>query len=230
MVSKNFIGNNSRFKTFYIFVLHTTIALSLRSVFEFEVRASWSLKRIGLQFLAEIYRNPRGEENNCCKTIFCWPLWNLYFVRFVIESSWYTSWCNPVCFKRKIKNDLMTVHITTHTLCNTKNHFSLHFLNSHITLNFNFIKTSNGKYVFVFKTLAIVFISSLFFQNRTRFQYDILTPAYFILTNILNLSTTTRNQIINPHISLKILASNCKICTDFIICRYWALITVFIDV
>lgn len=201
MVSKNFIGNNSRFKTFYIFVLHTTIALSLRSVFEFEVRASWSLKRAGLQFLAEIYRNPRGEENNCCKTIFCWPLWNLYFVRFVIESSWYTSWCNPVCFKRKIKNDLMTVHITTHTLCNTKNHFSLHFLNSHITLNFNFIKNSNGKYVFVFKTLATVFISSLFFQNRTRFQYDILTPAYFILTNILNLSTTTRNQIINPHIS-----------------------------
>lgn len=201
MVSKNFIGNNSRFKTFYIFVLHTTIALSLRSVFEFEVRASWSLKRVGLQFLAEIYRNPRGEENNCCKTIFCWPLWNLYFVRFVIESSWYTSWCNPVCFKRKIKNDLMTVHITTHTLCNTKNHFSLHFLNSHITLNFNFIKNSNGKYVFVFKTLAIIFISSLFFQNRTRFQYDILTPAYFILTNILNLSTTTRNQIINPHIS-----------------------------
>lgn len=201
MVSKNFIGNNSRFKTFYIFVLHTTIALSLRSVFEFEVRASWSLKRVGLQFLAEIYRNPRGEENNCCKTIFCWPLWNLYFVRFVIESSWYTSWCNPVCFKRKIKNDLMTVHITTHTLCNTKNHFSLHFLNSHITVNFNFIKNSNGKYVFVFKTLAIVFISSLFFQNRTRFQYDILTPAYFILTNILNLSTTTRNQIINPHIS-----------------------------
>lgn len=201
MVSKNFIGNYSRFKTFYIFVLHTTIALSLRSVFEFEVRASWSLKRVGLQFLAEIYRNPRGEENNCCKTIFCWPLWNLYFVRFVIESSWYTSWCNPVCFKRKIKNDLMTVHITTHTLCNTKNHFSLHFLNSHITLNFNFIKNSNGKYVFVFKTLAIVFISSLFFQNRTRFQYDILTPAYFILTNILNLSTTTRNQIINPHIS-----------------------------
>lgn len=201
MVSKNFIGNNSRFKTFYIFVLHTTIALSLRSVFEFEVRASWSLKRAGLQFLAEIYRNPRGEENNCCKTIFCWPLWNLYFVRFVIESSWYTSWCNPVCFKRKIKNDLMTVHITTHTLCNTKNHFSLHFLNSHITLNFNFIKNSNGKYVFVFKTLAIVFISSLFFQNRTRFQYDILTPAYFILMNILNLSTTTRNQIINPHIS-----------------------------
>lgn len=201
MVSKNFIGNNSRFKTFYIFVLHTTIALSLRSVFEFEVRASWSLKRVGLQFLAEIYRNPRGEENNCCKTIFCWPLWNLYFVRFVIESSWYTSWCNPVCFKRKIKNDLMTVHITTHTLCNTKNHFSLHFLNSHITLNFNFIKNSNGKYVFVFKTLAIVFISSLFFQNRTRFQYDILTPAYFILTNILNLSTTTRNQVINPHIS-----------------------------
>lgn len=201
MVSKNFIGNNSRFKTFYIFVLHTTIALSLRSVFEFEVRASWSLKRVGLQFLAEIYRNPRGEENNCCKTIFCWPLWNLYFVRFVIESSWYTSWCNPVCFKRKIKNDLMTVHITTHTLCNTKNHFSLHFLNSHITLNFNFIKNSNGKYVFVFKTLATVFISSLFFQNRTRFQYDILTPAYFILTNILNLSTTTRNQIINPHIS-----------------------------
>lgn len=201
MVSKIFIGNNSRFKTFYIFVLHTTIALSLRSVFEFEVRASWSLKRVGLQFLAEIYRNPRGEENNCCKTIFCWPLWNLYFVRFVIESSWYTSWCNPVCFKRKIKNDLMTVHITTHTLCNTKNHFSLHFLNSHITLNFNFIKNSNGKYVFVFKTLAIVFISSLFFQNRTRFQYDILTPAYFILTNILNLSTTTRNQIINPHIS-----------------------------
>lgn len=202
MVSKNFIGNNSRFKTFYIFVLHTTIALSLRSVFEFEVRASWSLKRVGLQFLAEIYRNPRGEENNCCKTIFCWPLWNLYFVRFVIESSWYTSWCNPVCFKRKIKNDLMTVHITTHTLCNTKNHFSLHFLNSHITLNFNFIKNSNGKYVFVFKTLAIVFISSeLFFQNRTRFQYDILTPAYFILMNILNLSTTTRNQIINPHIS-----------------------------
>lgn len=200
MVSKNFIGNNSRFKTFYIFVLHTTIALSLRSVFEFEVRASWSLKRVGLQFLAEIYRNPRGEENNCCKTIFCWPLWNLYFVRFVIESSWYTSWCNPVCFKRKIKNDLMTVHITTHTLCNTKNHFSLHFLNSHITLNFNFIKNSNGKYVFVFKTLAIVFISSLFFQNRTRFQY-ILTPAYFILMNILNLSTTTRNQIINPHIS-----------------------------
>lgn len=201
MVSKNFIGNNSRFKTFYIFVLHTTIALSLRSVFEFEVRASWSLKRVGLQFLAEIYRNPRGEENNCCKTIFCWPLWNLYFVRFVIESSWYTSWCNPVCFKRKIKNDLMTVHITTHTLCNTKNHFSLHFLNSHITLNFNFIKNSNGKYVFVFKTLAIVFISSLFFQNRTRFQYDILTPAYFILMNILNLSSTTRNQIINPHIS-----------------------------
>lgn len=201
MVSKNFIGNNSRFKTFYIFVLHTTIALSLRSVFEFEVRASWSLKRVGLQFLAEIYRNPRGEENNCCKTIFCWPLWNLYFVRFVIESSWYTSWCNPVCFKGKIKNDLMTVHITTHTLCNTKNHFSLHFLNSHITLNFNFIKNSNGKYVFVFKTLAIVFISSLFFQNRTRFQYDILTPAYFILMNILNLSTTTRNQIINPHIS-----------------------------
>lgn len=201
MVSKNFIGNNSRFKTFYIFVLHTTIALSLRSVFEFEVRASWSLKRVGLQFLAEIYRNPRGEENNCCKTIFCWPLWNLYFVRFVIESSWYTSWCNPVCFKRKIKNDLMTVHITTHTLCNTKNHFSLHFLNSHITLNFNFIKNSNGKYVFVFKTLAIVFISSLFFQNRTRFQYDILTPAYFMLMNILNLSTTTRNQIINPHIS-----------------------------
>lgn len=201
MVSKNFIGNNSRFKTFYIFVLHTTIALSLRSVFEFEVRASWSLKRVGLQFLAEIYRNPRGEENNCCKTIFCWPLWNLYFVRFVIESSWYTSWCNPVCFKRKIKNDLMTVHITTHTLCNTKNHFSLHFLNSHITLNFNFIKNSNGKYVFVLKTLAIVFISSLFFQNRTRFQYDILTPAYFILMNILNLSTTTRNQIINPHIS-----------------------------
>lgn len=201
MVSKNFIGNNSRFKTFHIFVLHTTIALSLRSVFEFEVRASWSLKRVGLQFLAEIYRNPRGEENNCCKTIFCWPLWNLYFVRFVIESSWYTSWCNPVCFKRKIKNDLMTVHITTHTLCNTKNHFSLHFLNSHITLNFNFIKNSNGKYVFVFKTLAIVFISSLFFQNRTRFQYDILTPAYFILMNILNLSTTTRNQIINPHIS-----------------------------
>lgn len=201
MVSKNFIGNNSRFKTFYIFVLHTTIALSLRSVFEFEVRASWSLKRVGLQFLAEIYRNPRGEENNCCKTIFCWPLWNLYFVRFVIESSWYTSWCNPVCFKRKIKNDLMTVHVTTHTLCNTKNHFSLHFLNSHITLNFNFIKNSNGKYVFVFKTLAIVFISSLFFQNRTRFQYDILTPAYFILMNILNLSTTTRNQIINPHIS-----------------------------
>lgn len=201
MVSKNFIGNNSRFKTFYIFVLHTTIALSLRSVFEFEVRASWSLKRVGLQFLAEIYRNPRGEENNCCKTIFCWPLWNLYFVRFVIESSWYTSWCNPVCFKRKIKNDLMTVHITTHTLCNTKNHFSLHFLNSHITLNFNFIKNSNGKYVFVFKTLAIVFISSLFFQNRTRFQNDILTPAYFILMNILNLSTTTRNQIINPHIS-----------------------------
>lgn len=201
MVSKNFIGNNSRFKTFYIFVLHTTIALSLRSVFEFEVRASWSLKRVGLQFLAEIYRNPRGEENNCFKTIFCWPLWNLYFVRFVIESSWYTSWCNPVCFKRKIKNDLMTVHITTHTLCNTKNHFSLHFLNSHITLNFNFIKNSNGKYVFVFKTLAIVFISSLFFQNRTRFQYDILTPAYFILMNILNLSTTTRNQIINPHIS-----------------------------
>lgn len=201
MVSKNFIGNNSRFKTFHIFVLHTTIALSLRSVFEFEVRASWSLKRVGLQCLAEIYRNPRGEENNCCKTIFCWPLWNLYFVRFVIESSWYTSWCNPVCFKRKIKNDLMTVHITTHTLCNTKNHFSLHFLNSHITLNFNFIKNSNGKYVFVFKTLAIVFISSLFFQNRTRFQYDILTPAYFILTNILNLSTTTRNQIINPHIS-----------------------------
>lgn len=201
MVSKNFIGNNSRFKTFYIFVLHTTIALSLRSVFEFEVRASWSLKRVGLQFLAEIYRNPRGEENNCCKTIFCWPLWNLYFVRFVIESSWYTSWCNPVCFKRKIKNDLMTVHITTHTLCNTKNHFSLHFLNSHITLNFNFIKNSNGKYVFVFKTLAIVFISSLFFQNRTRFQYDILTPAYFILMNILNLSTRTRNQIINPHIS-----------------------------
>lgn len=140
MVSKNFIGNNSRFKTFHIFVLHTTIALSLRSVFEFEVRASWSLKRVGLQFLAEIYRNPRGEENNCCKTIFCWPLWNLYFVRFVIESSWYTSWCNPVCFKRKIKNDLMTVHITTHTLCNTKNHFSLHFLNSHITLNFNFKK------------------------------------------------------------------------------------------
>lgn len=184
-----------------MFVLHTTIALSLRSVFEFEVRASWSLKRVGLQFLAEIYRNPRGEENNCCKTIFCWPLWNLYFVRFVIESSWYTSWCNPVCFKRKIKNDLMTVHITTHTLCNTKNHFSLHFLNSHITLNFNFIKNSNGKYVFVFKTLAIVFISSLFFQNRTRFQYDILTPAYFILMNILNLSTTTRNQIINPHIS-----------------------------
>lgn len=201
MVSKNFIGNNSRFKTFYIFVLHTTIALSLRSVFEFEVRASWSLKRVGLQFLAEIYRNPRGEENNCCKTIFCWPLWNLYFVRFVIESSWYTSWCNPVCFKRKIKNDLMTVHITTHTQCNTKNHFSLHFLNSHITLNFNFIKNSNGKYVFVFKTLAIVFISSLFFQNRTRFQYDIWTPAYFILMNILNLSTTTRNQIINPHIS-----------------------------
>lgn len=201
MVSKNFIGNNSRFKTFYIFVLHTTIALSLRSVFEFEVRASWSLKRVGLQFLAEIYRNPRGEENNCCKTIFCWPLWNLYFVRFVIESSWYTSWCNPVCFKRKIKNDLMTVHITTHTLCNTKNHFSLHFLNSHITLNFNFIKNSNGKYVFVFKTLATVFISSLFFQNRTRFQYDILTPAYFILMNILNFSTTTRNQIINPHIS-----------------------------
>lgn len=201
MVSKNFIGNNSRFKTFYIFVLHTTIALSLRSVFEFEVRASWSLKRVGLQFLAEIYRNPRGEENNCCKTIFCWPLWNLYFVRFVIESSWYTSWCNPVCFKRKIKNDIMTVHITTHTLCNTKNHFSLHFLNSHITLNFNFIKNSNGKYVFVFKTLAIVFISSLFYQNRTRFQYDILTPAYFILMNILNLSTTTRNQIINPHIS-----------------------------
>lgn len=201
MVSKNFIGNNSRFKTFYIFVLHTTIALSLRSVFEFEVRASWSLKRVGIQFLAEIYRNPRGEENNCCKTIFCWPLWNLYFVRFVIESSWYTSWCNPVCFKRKIKNDLMTVHITTHTLCNTKNHFSLHFLNSHITLNFNFIKNSNGKYVFVFKTLAIVFISSLFFQNRTRFQYDILTPAYFMLMNILNLSTTTRNQIINPHIS-----------------------------
>lgn len=201
MVNNNFIGNNSRFKTFYIFVLHTTIALSLRSVFEFEVRASWSLKRVGLQFLAEIYRNPRGEENNCCKTIFCWPLWNLYFVRFVIESSWYTSWCNPVCFKRKIKNDLMTVHITTHTLCNTKNHFSLHFLNSHITLNFNFIKNSNGKYVFVFKTLAIVFISSLFFQNRTRFQYDILTPAYFILMNILNLSTTTRNQIINPHIS-----------------------------
>lgn len=201
MVSKIFIGNNSRFKTFYIFVLHTTIALSLRSVFEFEVPASWRLKRVGLQFLAEIYRNPRGEENNCCKTIFCWPLWNLYFVRFVIESSWYTSWCNPVCFKRKIKNDLMTVHITTHTLCNTKNHFSLHFLNSHITLNFNFIKNSNGKYVFVFKTLAIVFISSLFFQNRTRFQYDILTPAYFILTNILNLSTTTRNQIINPHIS-----------------------------
>lgn len=201
MVSKNFIGNNSRFKTFYIFVLHTTIALSLRSVFEFEVRASWSLKRVGLQFLAEIYRNPRGEENNCCKTIFCWPLWNLYFVRFVIESSWYTSWCNPVCFKRKIKNDLKTVHITTHTLCNTKNHFSLHFLNSHITLNFNFIKNSNGKYVFVFKTLTIVFISSLFFQNRTRFQYDILTPAYFILMNILNLSTTTRNQIINPHIS-----------------------------
>lgn len=201
MVSKNFIGNNSRFKTFYIFVLHTTIALSLRSVFEFEVRASWSLKRLGLQFLAEIYRNPRGEENNCCKTIFCWPLWNLYFVRFVIESSWYTSWCNPVCFKRKIKNDLMTVHITTHTLCNTKNHSSLHFLNSHITVNFNFIKNSNGKYVFVFKTLAIVFISSLFFQNRTRFQYDILTPAYFILMNILNLSTTTRNQIINPHIS-----------------------------
>lgn len=201
MVSKNFIGNNSRFKTFYIFVLHTTIALSLRSVFEFEVRASWSLKRVGLQFLAEIYRNPRGEENNCCKTIFCWPLWNLYFVRFVIESSWYTLWCNPFCFKRKIKNDLMTVHITTHTLCNTKNHFSLHFLNSHITLNFNFIKNSNGKYVFVFKILAIVFISSLFFQNRTRFQYDILTPAYFILMNILNLSTTTRNQIINPHIS-----------------------------
>lgn len=201
MVSKNFIGNNSRFKTFYIFVLHTTIALSLRSVFEFEVRASWSLKRVGLQFLAEIYRNQRGEENNCCKTIFCWPLWNLYFVRFVIESSWYNSWCNPVCFKRKIKNDLMTVHITTHTLCNTKNHFSLHFLNSHITLNFNFIKNSNGKYVFVFKTLAIVFISSLFFQNRTRFQYDILTPAYFMLMNILNLSTTTRNQIINPHIS-----------------------------
>lgn len=201
MVSKNFIGNNSRFKTFYIFVLHTTIALSLRSVFEFEVRASWSLKRVGLQFLAEIYRNPRGEENNCCKTIFCWPLWNLYFVRFVIESSWYTSWCNPLCFKRKIKNDLMTVHITTHTLCNTKNHFSLHFLNSHITVNLNFIKNSNGKYVFVFKTLAIVFISSLFFQNRTRFQYDILTPAYFILMNILNLSTTTRNQIINPHIS-----------------------------
>lgn len=201
MVSKNFIGNKCRFKTFYIFVLHTTIALSLRSVFEFEVRASWSLKRVGLQFLAEIYRNPRGEENNCCKTIFCWPLWNLYFVRFVIESSWYTSWCNPVCFKRKIKNDLMTVHITTHTLCNTKNHFSLHFLNSHITVNFNFIKNSNGKYVFVFKTLAIVFISSLFFQNRTRFQYDILTPAYFILMNILNLSTTTRNQIINPHIS-----------------------------
>lgn len=201
MVSKNFIGNNSRFKTFYIFVQYTTIALSLRSVFEFEVRASWSLKRVGLQFLAEIYRNPRGEENNCCKTIFCWPLWNLYFVRFVIESSWYTSWCNPVCFKGKIKNDLMTVHITTHTLCNTKNHFSLHFLNSHITLNFNFIKNSNGKYVFVFKTLAIVFISSLFFQNRTRFQYDILTPAYFILMNILNLSTTTRNQIINPHIS-----------------------------
>lgn len=201
MVSKNFIGNNSRFKTFYIFVLHTTIALSLRSVFEFEVRASWSLKRVGLQFLAEIYRNPRGEENNCCKTIFCWPLWNLYFVRFVIESSWYTSWCNPLCFKRKIKNDLMTVHITTHTLCNAKNHFSLHFLNSHITLNFNFIKNSNGKYVFVFKTLAIVFISSLFFQNRTRYQYDILTPAYFILMNILNLSTTTRNQIINPHIS-----------------------------
>lgn len=201
MVSKNFIGNNSRFKTFYIFVLYTTIALSLRSVFEFEVRASWSLKRVGLQFLAEIYRNPRGEENNCCKTIFCWPLWNLYFVRFVIESSWYTSWCNPLCFKRKIKNDLMTVHITTHTLCNTKNHFSLHFLNSHLTLNFNFIKNSNGKYVFVFKTLAIVFISSLFFQNRTRFQYDILTPAYFILMNILNLSTTTRNQIINPHIS-----------------------------
>lgn len=201
MVSNNFIGNNSRFKTFYIFVLHTTIALSLRSVFEFEVRASWSLKRVGLQFLAEIYRNPRGEENNCCKTIFCWPLWNLYFVRFVIESSWYTSWCNPVCFKRKIKNDLMTVHITTHTLCNTKNHFSLHVLNSHITLNFNFIKNSNGKYVFVFKTLATVFISSLFFQNRTRFQYDILTPAYFILMNILNLSTTTRNQIINPHIS-----------------------------
>lgn len=201
MVSKNFIGNNSRFKTFYICVLHTTIALSLRSVFEFEVRASWSLKRVGLQFLAEIYRNPRGEENNCCKTIFCWPLWNLYFVRFVIESSWYTSWCNPVCFKRKIKNDLMTVHITTHTLCNTKNHFSLHFLNSHITLNFNFIKNSNGKYLFVFKTLAIVFISSLFFQNRTRFQYDILTPAYFILMNILNMSTTTRNQIINPHIS-----------------------------
>lgn len=200
MVSKIFIGNNSRFKTFYIFVLHTTIALSLRSVFEFEVPASWRLKRVGLQFLAEIYRNPRGEENNCCKTIFCWPLWNLYFVRFVIESSWYTSWCNPVCFKRKIKNDLMTVH-TTHTLCNTKNHFSLHFLNSHITLNFNFIKNSNGKYVFVFKTLAIVFISSLFFQNRTRFQYDILTPAYFILMNILNLSTTTRNQIINPHIS-----------------------------
>lgn len=230
MVSKNFIGNNSRFKAFYIFVLHTTIALSLRSVFEFEVRASWSLKRVGLQFLAEIYRNPRGEENNCCKTIFCWPLWNLYFVRFVIESSWYTSWCNPVCFKRKIKNDLMTVHITTHTLCNTKNHFSLHFLNSHITLNFNFIKNSNGKYVFVFKTLAIVFISSLFFQNRTRFQYDILTPAYFILMNILNLSTTTRNQIINPQISLKIQASYCKICTDFIICRYWALITVYIDV
>lgn len=201
MVSKNFIGNNSRFKTFYIFVLHTTIALLLRSVFEFEVRASWSLKRVGLQFLAEIYRNPRGEENNCCKTIFCWPLWNLYFVRFVIESSWYTSWCNPVCFKRKIKNDLMTVHITTHTLCNTKNHFTLHFLNSHITLNFNFIKNSNGKYVFVFKTLARVFISSLFFQNRTRFQYDILTPAYFILMNILNMSTTTRNQIINPHIS-----------------------------
>lgn len=201
MVSKIFIGNNSRFKTFYIFVLHTTIALSLRSVFEFEVPASWRLKRVGLQFLAEIYRNPRGEENNCCKTIFCWPLWNLYFVRFVIESSWYTSWCNPVCFKRKIKNDLMTVHITTYTLCNTKNHFSLHFLNSHITLNFNFIKNSNGKYVFVFKTLAIVFISSLFFQNRTRFQYDILTPAYFILMNILNLSTTTRNQIINPHIS-----------------------------
>lgn len=201
MVSKNFIGNNSRFKTFYIFVQYTTIALSLRSVFEFEVRASWSLKRVGLQFLAEIYRNPRGEENNCCKTIFCWPLWNLYFVRFVIESSWYTSWWNPLCFKRKIKNDLMTVHITTHTLCNTKNHFSLHFLNSHITVNFNFIKNSNGKYVFVFKTLAIVFISPLFFQNRTRFQYDILTPAYFILMNILNLSTTTRNQIINPHIS-----------------------------
>lgn len=138
MISKIFTGNNSRFKTFYIFVLHTTIALSLRSVFEFEVPASWRLKRVGLQFLAEIYRNPRGEENNCCKTIFCWPLWNLYFVRFVIESSWYTSWCNPVCFKRKIKNDLMTVHITTHTLCNTKNHFSLHFLNYHITLNFNF--------------------------------------------------------------------------------------------